>query len=360
MVWGAPTSRSSGGRSAVQAMSGTPPRSASTTAACSSAAAVPLVVTTSAGCPPARPIPSAVKAAERSSSRTCIAIAGWAARARARGSTASPGRSRRGPRRTGPTRRPGWRRTRPGRPHPRCRRRPSVRSSRVPHDHGHPTLDPDLPGSGRRGTLHAETVGERPAPGDGPRVHPDRPGVGRDGRQPGHRPPGGPGRPARPRRIVRGGRRSGGRGAVGGGGRWAGDLPRILDGGPLLSPRGSGPPGPGRQAGPHLGDRRDRGRGRAPAAPGLRRRVGRGARPVGGSVGPVGGSVGPVGARSAGSHRRSGRSSAGGWTAPCSRASIRRPTVWTSGSAIPAPDWRRACAWPGPGHNDRCGRQSGA
>ena len=46
MVWGAPTSRSSGGRSAVQTSSGTPARWASTTAGCSSAAAVPLVVST--------------------------------------------------------------------------------------------------------------------------------------------------------------------------------------------------------------------------------------------------------------------------------------------------------------------------
>ena len=91
MVWGAPTSRSSGGRSAVQAMSGTRPRSASTTAAWSSAAAVPLVVTTRAGRPPARPIPSAVNPAERSSSLTCTAMAGWAARATASGVDREPG-----------------------------------------------------------------------------------------------------------------------------------------------------------------------------------------------------------------------------------------------------------------------------
>ena len=49
MACGAPTSISSGGRSAVQTSSGTPARSASTTAGCSSTAAVPLVVRTTAG-----------------------------------------------------------------------------------------------------------------------------------------------------------------------------------------------------------------------------------------------------------------------------------------------------------------------
>ena len=67
MVWGAPTSRSSGGRSAVTTSSGTRSRSASTTAGCSSAAAVPLVVSTTAGRPVARPSPSAMNAPERSS-----------------------------------------------------------------------------------------------------------------------------------------------------------------------------------------------------------------------------------------------------------------------------------------------------
>ena len=72
MVWGAPTSWSSGGRSAVHTSRGTPAASASATAACSSAAAVPLVVTTSAGRPVARPRPRATKAAERSSSTTWV------------------------------------------------------------------------------------------------------------------------------------------------------------------------------------------------------------------------------------------------------------------------------------------------
>ena len=58
-VWGAPTPCSSGGRSAVQTSSGTPARSASTTAAWSSTEAVPLVVTTTAGRPDSRAMPSA-------------------------------------------------------------------------------------------------------------------------------------------------------------------------------------------------------------------------------------------------------------------------------------------------------------
>ena len=91
MVWGAPTSRSSGGRSAVQTSSGTRPRSASTTAACSSAAAVPLVTTTTAGRPVAIPIPSAVNPADRSSRRTCSASRGSAATARASGVERDPG-----------------------------------------------------------------------------------------------------------------------------------------------------------------------------------------------------------------------------------------------------------------------------
>src|SRR6516164_8577892 len=49
MVWGAPTPRSSGGRSAVSRTSGTPARSASTTAGVSSAAAVPEVTTIATG-----------------------------------------------------------------------------------------------------------------------------------------------------------------------------------------------------------------------------------------------------------------------------------------------------------------------
>ena len=91
MVCGAPTSRSSGGRSAVHTTRGTRARSASTTAAWSSAAAVPLVTTTTAGDPVASPMPSAVKPAERSSSRRCRARPCSAATARARGVDREPG-----------------------------------------------------------------------------------------------------------------------------------------------------------------------------------------------------------------------------------------------------------------------------
>ena len=70
MVCGAPVSWSSGGRSAVQTMRGTPAWSASATAGWSSAAAVPLVTQMTVGLPEAIASPSAKKAALRSSSRT--------------------------------------------------------------------------------------------------------------------------------------------------------------------------------------------------------------------------------------------------------------------------------------------------
>ena len=59
MACDAPTSCSSGGRSAVHASSGTCAWWASTTAGWSSTAAVPLVVNTTAGRPVASPSPSA-------------------------------------------------------------------------------------------------------------------------------------------------------------------------------------------------------------------------------------------------------------------------------------------------------------
>ncbi len=70
MVCGAPTSCASGGRSAVQTMSGTPAWCASTTEACSSTAAVPLVVSTTVGRPLPSASPTAKKPAPRSSNRT--------------------------------------------------------------------------------------------------------------------------------------------------------------------------------------------------------------------------------------------------------------------------------------------------
>ena len=75
----------------MQMSRGTLARSASTTAAWSSAAAVPLVVTITAGCPLARPIPRAVKAADRSSSRTWVSIPGWRTSATAKGVERDPG-----------------------------------------------------------------------------------------------------------------------------------------------------------------------------------------------------------------------------------------------------------------------------
>ena len=70
MVWPAPQSRSSAGRSAVHTSSGTRAWCASTTAGCRFTAAVPDVQHTIAGRPVARPMPSARNAAERSSSTT--------------------------------------------------------------------------------------------------------------------------------------------------------------------------------------------------------------------------------------------------------------------------------------------------
>ena len=96
MVWGAATSRSSGGRSAVQTTSGTSAWWASTTAAWSSAAAVPLVHTTTAG-------PTGRQAEPEGGERRPSARRGrraGAARTARRGpapaaSTAIPGRRRR-------------------------------------------------------------------------------------------------------------------------------------------------------------------------------------------------------------------------------------------------------------------------
>ena len=72
-------------------MSGTRARCASTTAACTSAAAVPLVVTSTAGRPVARPMPTAKKAADRSSRRTWRAMRPSRARATASGVEREPG-----------------------------------------------------------------------------------------------------------------------------------------------------------------------------------------------------------------------------------------------------------------------------
>ncbi len=90
IVCGAPTSRSSAGRSAVSTSIGTPDSPASTTAGCRLAAAVPLVHSTIAGVP-ARPSPRATKPAARSSCTTCSVSSDRAARASSIGVLREPG-----------------------------------------------------------------------------------------------------------------------------------------------------------------------------------------------------------------------------------------------------------------------------
>ncbi len=90
IAWGAPTSRSSGGRSAVITIIGTSDRPASTTAGWKLAAAVPLVHTSTAGTP-SSPAPRATKAATRSSWTTCTASSARSVRARATGVLREPG-----------------------------------------------------------------------------------------------------------------------------------------------------------------------------------------------------------------------------------------------------------------------------
>ena len=91
MVCGAPTPRSSGGRSAVHTIRGTPAWWASTTAAWKWVAAVPLVHRATAGTPVGDAVPRAMNAAQRSSWCTCTAMRSSAARARASGVDRLPG-----------------------------------------------------------------------------------------------------------------------------------------------------------------------------------------------------------------------------------------------------------------------------
>ncbi len=91
IAWGAPRSRSSGGRSAVSRTSGTRPSVASTAAGSRFAAAVPDVTRTPAARRDARARPSAKKPAARSSSRTRTRIPGCARRASASGVERDPG-----------------------------------------------------------------------------------------------------------------------------------------------------------------------------------------------------------------------------------------------------------------------------
>ena len=127
IVCGAPTSRSSGGRSAVSTSIGTSDSPASTTAGWKFAAAVPLVHSSTAGVP-ARPSPRATNAATRSSCTTCTRQL----RPRRRGPAPSgvlrdPGATTawRTPRAT--TRRRAWRRTSPGRRPARRRHAATIR-----------------------------------------------------------------------------------------------------------------------------------------------------------------------------------------------------------------------------------------
>ena len=90
MVCGAPTPRSSGGRSAVTTIIGTSLSPASTTAGWKFAAAVPLVHSNTAGTP-SSPMPSAANAATRSSCTTCTDNSGRSASASANGVLREPG-----------------------------------------------------------------------------------------------------------------------------------------------------------------------------------------------------------------------------------------------------------------------------
>ena len=91
MAWPAPTSRSSGGRSAVSTISGTRASCASTTAGCRLAAAVPDVQVTATGRPLAFAMPSATKPAERSSITDTASTPSWAASVSASGAFRDPG-----------------------------------------------------------------------------------------------------------------------------------------------------------------------------------------------------------------------------------------------------------------------------
>ena len=91
MVCPAPIPRSSGGRSAVSAISGSPDSSASQIAGWRLAAAVPEVQRIATGAPVAWAAPSAKKAAERSSTITVTSISAWRQSATASGVEREPG-----------------------------------------------------------------------------------------------------------------------------------------------------------------------------------------------------------------------------------------------------------------------------
>src|ERR671921_1270957 len=91
IVWLAPVWRSSGGRSAVSRIMGTPSVAASTTAGSPLATAVPEVVIQAAGRPVARAWPRAAKAVPRSSKWMRLRAFSFAASAATRGVEREPG-----------------------------------------------------------------------------------------------------------------------------------------------------------------------------------------------------------------------------------------------------------------------------
>src|SRR5215210_262884 len=97
MVWFAPVWRSSGGRSAVSRIIGTPSVDASTTAGRPLATAVPEVVIQAAGPPVARACPRAAKAVPRSSKWIRLRSFSFAASAATRGVEREPGATQKKP-----------------------------------------------------------------------------------------------------------------------------------------------------------------------------------------------------------------------------------------------------------------------
>src|ERR687889_2803717 len=97
MVWFAPVWRSSGGRSAVSRIMGTPSVAASTTAGSPLATAVPEVVIHAAGRPVARAYPTAAKAVPRSSKWTSFSAFSLEASAATRGVEREPGATQKKP-----------------------------------------------------------------------------------------------------------------------------------------------------------------------------------------------------------------------------------------------------------------------
>src|SRR5918997_2309998 len=91
MVWFAPVCRSSGGRSAVKRITGTPSVAPSTTAGSPLATAVPEVVIQAAGSPVARACPTAANAVPRSSKWTRLSAPSLAASAATSGLEREPG-----------------------------------------------------------------------------------------------------------------------------------------------------------------------------------------------------------------------------------------------------------------------------